>query len=100
MTRSSRFTVAALVACVLLLALSAWMRSWGGVALVVLGAAGAVWYRNQVARSEAGEAFFGDMGEETRLTGFQPGAPSEMPLDRTIPPQAAAAPAPEDRPPA
>jgi hypothetical protein len=27
--------------------------------------------------------FFGDAGEETRMTGFQGGSPSEMPVDRS-----------------
>jgi Flp pilus assembly protein TadB len=68
-----------LLACVLLLALSAWLHSWGGVTLVVLGAAGVGWYRMQVARSEAAEQFFTDLGEDTRVTGLQPGSPSELP---------------------
>lgn len=81
-----RILIAAAVATALgLLALSAWLHSWGGVALVVLGTAGLTWYRIQVARGEAGEQFFGDFGEETRLTGMQAGSASEMPLDRTIP---------------
>jgi len=33
----------------------------------------------QVARGEAAERFFGDAGEDTRLTSFQGGSPSEMP---------------------
>jgi hypothetical protein len=39
----------------------------------------------QVAQTEATERFFGDPGDDTRLTGFQGGSPSEMPLDRTTP---------------
>jgi len=69
-----------------------WFHSWGGLALVIVGAVGIAWYRIQVARSASAEDFFGDAGEETRLTGFQGGSPSEMPVDRV---QAAAAP---DRP--
>jgi hypothetical protein len=57
---------------------------------VLVGAVGIVWYRVQVARSEEAEDFFGGAGEETRLTGFQGGSPSEMPVDRS-----AAAGAPE-----
>jgi O-antigen ligase len=71
----------AAVAALVLIALSLYLRSWGGVVLVVVAAAVYAWYRVQVARSEAAEQFFGDLGEETRLTGFQGGA-SEMPVDR------------------
>lgn len=85
MKSSPRLIAIALVACLLLLGLSAWLRSWGGVTLVVLGAAGIAWYRTQVARGEAAEQFFGDLGEETRLTGFQGGPGSELPPDRPIP---------------
>ena len=74
-----------MLAAAAVLALSAWLRSWGGVALVALAAAGFAWYRVQVARSEDGEQFFGGVGEDTRLTGFQAGSPSEMPADRTRP---------------
>ena len=59
-----------------------WFHSWGGLALVIVGAVGIVWYRMQVARSAGAEDFFGGAGEETRLTGFQGGSPSEMPVDR------------------
>jgi hypothetical protein len=79
MTRSSRLLAAAVVAAIAVLALSWYLHSWGGVALVAVGAAGLAWYRVQVARGEAAERFFGDAGEDTRLTGFQGGAPSEMP---------------------
>jgi hypothetical protein len=82
MNRSTRLIAAAAVAVVLLLALSAWLHSWGGVALVVVGAAGFGWYRVQVARGEAAEQFFGEVGEDTRMTQFQGGSPSEMPVDR------------------
>jgi hypothetical protein len=67
------------VAAILVLALSWYLHSWGGLALVVVAVAGYAWYRVQVARGEAAERFFGDAGEETRLTGFQGGSPSEMP---------------------
>lgn len=77
-------TLLPIVACVLLAAGAAWFRAWGLLALVVVGGAGFAWYRLQVARSAATEKFFGDFGEETRLTGFQ-GAPSEMPVDRQPP---------------
>lgn len=79
MKRPNRLLVAAAVAALLLLALALYFQSWGGVALIVLVAAGCAWYRVQVARGEAAQQFFGDMGEETRLTGFQAGSPSEMP---------------------
>ncbi len=84
MSRSARFTIAAILAIVVLLGLSVWLHSWGGLALIVLGAAGCVWYRNQVARGEDTEQFFGDLGEETRLTGFQGAGPSELPVERTL----------------
>lgn len=80
----------AAVAALLVLALSWHLKSWGGIALVAVAAAGFTWYRVQVARSEAAERFFGDAGEDTRLTSFQ-GGPSEMP-----PPEA---PGQEPRPP-
>ena len=82
MTRSTRLIAAAAVVLAGLLALSAYLRSWGGVALVVLAAAAFAWYRVQVAKGEADDAFFGEAGEDTRLTSFQGGSPSEMPLDR------------------
>lgn len=79
MKRSHRLLAAAALAALLLLALSLYLRSWGGVILIFLVGAGYGWYRTQVARSEAAEEFFGDLGEETRLTSFQAGSPSEMP---------------------
>jgi len=88
MTRSRHViaVAAAAVAAVLLLALSLYLQSWGGVALLLLAGAGAAWYRAQVARGEAAEQFFGDAGEDTRLTSFQGGSPSEMPFGKTLPP--------------
>ena len=85
MNRSSRLLAAgAVLAAVLVLFLSWYLHSWGGIALVVVAAAGLAWYRAQVARGEAAERFFGDAGEDTRLTSFQAGSPSEMsPLERT-----------------
>jgi len=85
MNRLSRLLAAsAVLAAVLLLALSWYLHSWGGVALVLVAAAGLAWYRVQVARGEAAERFFGDAGEDTRLTSFQAGSPSEMsPLERS-----------------
>lgn len=77
-----RLTALATVAAILLLGLSIYLRSWGGVALVIVTAAGFFWYRVQVARGEEAERFFGDAGEDTRLTSFQAGSPSEMPVDR------------------
>jgi hypothetical protein len=99
MKRTHRFiaAAAAAVAALLVLGLSAYLRSWGGIALVAVAAAGYAWYRVQVARGEAAEQFFGDAGEDTRLTSFQGGSPSEMsPFDRTVPP-GTAKPAPPER---
>jgi hypothetical protein len=79
MKRSARLFAAAVLATALVLALSWYLRSWGGVALLAVAAAGYAWYRIQVARGEAAERFFGDAGEDTRLTAFQGGSPSEMP---------------------
>lgn len=88
MKRSLPLLLAAVLA-VLVLALSWYLRSWGGIALVAVGAAGFAWYRIQVARSEAAERFFGDAGEDTRLTSFQGGSPSEMPPLEARPDEAA-----------
>lgn len=84
MKRSASLLAAAVLAAVLLLALSAWLHSWGGIALLVVAAGGYAWYRMEVARGEAAEQFFGEGGEDTRLTSFQGGSPSEMPVDRDI----------------
>lgn len=103
MTRTARLITAVAIACALLVALSLYLKSWGGVALVVMGAAGFAWYRIQVMRGEeATERFFADAGEDTRLTsfqgttGFQHPSPSEMPVDR--PRAAPTAPAPPAEP--
>jgi hypothetical protein len=85
MSRNTRLIALAAVAALALLALSVYLRSWGGVALVIVAAAGFAWYRVQVAQSEATEQFFGGGEEDTRLTSFQGGSPSEMPVDRTRP---------------
>lgn len=82
MTRSRRLLPLAAFLAAVLLGLSLYLRAWGGVALILAAAAGLVWYRVQVARGEATEQFFGDAGEDTRLTTFQAGSPSEMPVDR------------------
>lgn len=82
MKNRPRLLAAAGVVTLLLLGLSLYLRSWGGVALLVVIGGGYAWYRMQVARSEAAEQFFGDAGEDTRLTSFQGGSPSEMPVDR------------------
>lgn len=79
MRRPARLLAAAALAAVAVLGLSWYLHSWGGVALVAVAAAGYAWYRIQVARGEAAERFFGDAGEDTRLTTFQGGSPSEMP---------------------
>lgn len=108
MSTHTRLITAAAVVCALLLALSLYLKSWGGVALVVVAAAGFAWYRIQVMRGEeAAERFFADAGEDTRLTsfqgtGFQNASPSEMPVDRPAPPAApesgpAPAPPPDPR---
>lgn len=73
------------IAAAVLLFVAWWYRSWGALALLVVGGGGLAWYRIQVARTAAAEKFFGDMGEETRLTNFQGGSPSEMPVDRQPP---------------
>jgi len=78
MKPSTRLHLAAGIAAVLLLALSWRLRSWGGVALVLATAGGYAWYRAQVVRGEAAEQFFTDPGEDTRMTGFQGGSPSEL----------------------
>lgn len=84
MKTAHRLALAAVAAAVGVLALSWYLHSWGGIALVAVAAAGFAWYRVQVARGEAAERFFGDAGEDTRLTGFQGASPSEMPpLDRS-----------------
>jgi hypothetical protein len=94
MKRSKPLVAGAVVAALAILALSFYLHSWGGLALLAVAAGGFAWYRTQVARSEAAEQFFGDLGEDTRLTSFQGGSPSEMPLDRTIPPRNAQDPPP------
>lgn len=81
MSRSARFLVAAVLAAAVVLGVSLYLHLWGGIALVVVAAAGVAWYRMQVAQAQATEQFFGDPGEDTRLTGFQGGSPSEMPGD-------------------
>lgn len=92
MSRPARLAVAAVLAAVVVLLLSLYLHSWGGIALVALVAAGFAWYRLQVARGEAeADQFFADAGEDTRLTAFQHGSPSEMPVERT-PPEAGRAP--------
>ena len=84
MTTSTRLLIAALAGALLVLALSWYLHSWGGIALVAVAGAGFAWYRVQVARGEAAERFFGEAGEDTRLTAFQGESPSEMtPLERS-----------------
>ena len=83
MRRSTTFLVGAILAALVLIAVSLYLHSWGGIAMVLVAAAGVAWYRIQVAQGEATEQFFGDAGEDTRLTSFQGGSPSEMPADRT-----------------
>jgi hypothetical protein len=89
MNRRTRFVAAAVVASIVLLALSAWLHSWGGLALIVLGAAGGAWYRAQVAQADESGQFFGDLGEETRLNALQATAPGELPMERPLPAAAA-----------
>jgi hypothetical protein len=93
MKRRIRLIAASAIAAALVLGLSLYLHSWGGLVLVAVAGAGAAWYRVQVARGEAAEQFFGDMGEETRMTSFQAGSPSEMtPLEPGLPAQAPAPP--------
>ncbi len=73
--------ILAAFAVAVLLAVAVFNRAWGAVALLVVGTAGWTWYQMQRARGAAEERFFGDAGEETRLTSFNPGSPSEMPAD-------------------
>lgn len=78
----------AVAAVVLVLAvLAAWKGYWGACALLSVGLGAGIWYRREVARGEAAEQFFGDLGEETRITSMQQGSPSEMPVDRVPPPE-------------
>lgn len=80
-----RSTLLIAAACAIVAAVALYLRAWGLLALAVVGGVGFAWYRIQVARSAAAEKFFGDVGEETRLTAFQGGSPSEMPVDRQPP---------------
>ncbi|HEY8357579.1 MAG TPA: hypothetical protein VIL30_08980 [Ramlibacter sp.] len=84
MTPPRLATLLLLAAGLALVATAALFQAWGLLALLLVGGGGFAWYRLQVARSAASEEFFGDMGEETRLTGLQ-GAPSELPADRPGP---------------
>lgn len=81
MSRTTRYLLLAF-AYAALVVLAGWQRSWGALALLVVGGFGGVWYRVQVARTDAAEKFFADEGDETRMTAFQGGSPSEMPVDR------------------
>jgi hypothetical protein len=85
MNRTARFIAAVVLVSIVLLGLSVYLHSWGGIVLLLLGGGAIAWYRAQVAEGEAAERFFGDMGEETRLTNFQAGSASEMPLDASGP---------------
>jgi hypothetical protein len=86
MRRSAPWIAAAAIAALLLLAVSLYLHLWGGVALLAVAGGIFAWYRTQVQRGEDTEQFFGDFGDETRLTGFQAGSPSEMPVDPVRPP--------------
>jgi hypothetical protein len=79
--RATLILAAALLAVAL--AVAAWLRAWGAMVLLVLLAGAFGWYRAQVARGAAAERFFGDAGEDTRMTALQ--SPSEMPVDRQPP---------------
>ncbi len=81
MSRTTRYLLLA-VAFAGLVVLAGWQRAWGALALLTVGAVGGFWYRLQVARTEAAEKFFADDGEETRMTAFQGGPASEMPVER------------------
>ena len=78
MVRKVAAVAAAAVGAAVLVGLSGWIS-----ALVVGGTLGAGYglYRAR-ARRNTGTEFFGDAGEETRLTEIKPGSPSEMPADR------------------
>lgn len=93
MARTPSLVLFGIVILALLLG-AIWFHSWGGLALVGVGAIGIIWYRMQVARSAGTEDFFGDAGEETRMTAFQGGSPSEMPVDRGPTPRAPEHPSP------
>jgi hypothetical protein len=82
MNRRQRLILAAALAALLVLAVSLYFHLWGGFVLLAVAGAGLAWYRLQVARGQAADQFFGDQGEDTRLTQFQGGSPSEMPVDR------------------
>jgi hypothetical protein len=86
MKRSHRLIFAAAVAVLLVVVLSIYLHSWGGLVLLAVAGGAFAWYRIQVARSEAAEQFFGEVGEDTRLTSFQGGSPSEMPGPERNPP--------------
>jgi hypothetical protein len=88
MNRPARWIALAVVAVVALglLGFSIFYRRWGGIALLAAAAAGFIWYRVQVQRGEENDQFFGDFGEETRLTAFQGNSPSEMPVDTAAQP--------------
>ena len=58
-----------------------WFQSWGAFALLAVAIGGWAWYRVQVRRSEEAAGFFGDDGEETRVTALHGNSPSEMPVD-------------------
>jgi Flp pilus assembly protein TadB len=81
MNRSARLLTIAAVVALLVIAVSLYLKMWGGLVLVAVAAAGFAWYRLQVARGQA-DQFFGDQGEDTRMTQLQAGSPSEMPMDR------------------
>jgi hypothetical protein len=81
MSRSARFLLVAILAVAIVLGISLYLRLWGGIALVVVAAIGVAWYRMQVAQAQATEQFFGDAGEDTRVTGLQGASPSEMPVE-------------------
>lgn len=72
----------ATVAALALLAYAWWKGSWGALALLAVAAAAWAWVWTQVRRGADADTFFDGVGEETRLTGFQGGSPSEMPAER------------------
>lgn len=80
MERLASLLLATALLALLLLALL--LQSWGGFALVLAATLAWLWLRVRAARSAAAEQFFGEPGEDTRVTAFQAGSPSEMPSPR------------------
>jgi hypothetical protein len=79
-------TLALLLAAMVAVGYAATQSGWGGgVALLLLFVVGLLIYRARAKRAASSEKFFGDPGEETRMTSIQGGSPSEMPVERDRP---------------